>query len=50
VDMVWPAWTVQSARRIPLAPDTPADPTIAAVVELVESEARAYAQQQGGIP
>jgi 2',3'-cyclic-nucleotide 2'-phosphodiesterase (5'-nucleotidase family) len=47
VDMTWPEWTVQSARLIQVEPDTPVDPTIAAVVELVETEARYYAQQGG---
>ncbi len=48
VDIALPAWIVQAARLIELTPEVPADPTIAAVVELVESEARSYAQQQGG--
>lgn len=39
VDMSWPAWTVQSARLVRVEPNTPVDPTIAAVVELVETEA-----------
>ncbi len=47
VDMAWPEWTVQSARMIDLEPDTPVDPTVAAIVELVENEARYYAQQGG---
>jgi hypothetical protein len=47
VDMAWPEWTVQSARVIELEPGTPVDPTVAAVVELVENEARFYAQQGG---
>jgi hypothetical protein len=47
VDMAWPAWTVQSARVTNVEPDTPVDPTVAAVVELVENEARLYAQQGG---
>jgi hypothetical protein len=47
VDMAWPAWTVQSARVVNAGPDTPVDPTVAAVVELVENEARFYAQQGG---
>jgi hypothetical protein len=48
VDMAWPAWTVQSTRLLELTPGTPPDPTISAVVDLVESEARTYTQQQGG--
>ena len=48
VDIALPAWIVRATRLIELTPDVPADPTIAAVVELVESEARSYAQQQGG--
>jgi hypothetical protein len=47
VDMAWPEWTVQSARVVNVEPDTPVDPTVAAVVELVENEARFYAQQGG---
>jgi hypothetical protein len=39
VDMSWPGWTVQSARLVHVEPNTPVDPTIAAVVELVETEA-----------
>jgi hypothetical protein len=47
VDMAWPEWTIKSARLIKVEPNTPIDPTIAAVVELVENEARYYAQQGG---
>jgi 2',3'-cyclic-nucleotide 2'-phosphodiesterase (5'-nucleotidase family) len=47
VDLAWPEWTVQAARLLAVSPDVPADPTIAALVEFVESEARHYAQQQG---
>lgn len=47
VDLAWPAWTVQAARHLAVTPDTPPDPTIAAIVELVESEASAYLQQGG---
>jgi hypothetical protein len=32
------------------SPSVPPDPTIGAVVALVENEARLYAQQQGGHP
>jgi hypothetical protein len=49
VDLAWPDWTVQAARVMMLTNDVPSDPTIAAIVDFVESEARAYAQQQGGI-
>jgi len=49
VDLTWPDWIVQSAVHLPLEPATPADPVIAAVVELVEQEARLYAEQ-GGSP
>jgi 2',3'-cyclic-nucleotide 2'-phosphodiesterase (5'-nucleotidase family) len=49
VDLVWPDWIVQAARVIPLSDDVPPDPIITATVEFVESEARAYAQQQGGV-
>lgn len=48
IDLAWPDLTVQAARLISLSDDVPPDPTIAATVEFVESEARAYAQQQGG--
>jgi len=47
VDVAWPEWTVRNARIVPVTRDTPPDPTISAVVELVESEARFYAQQRG---
>ena len=50
VDLHWPAWTVEAARWIPLAPATLPDPTIAAVVDLVETEARRTMQHQGGNP
>jgi hypothetical protein len=46
VDLAWPEWTVQSARLLAVSPDVPADPTIAALVEFVESEARDYAHHQ----
>ncbi|MBN2304370.1 MAG: hypothetical protein JXQ72_07845 [Anaerolineae bacterium] len=49
VTMAWPDWTVQDARLLPLPETTSPDPTIAAVVELVENEARHYAQQEGGV-
>lgn len=48
VDLRWPDGIVQAARWISLDADTPADPTTAAVVELVESEARQYVPQHGG--
>jgi hypothetical protein len=48
VDVAWPAWTVREARLLAVDDDTPADPTIAAVVALVEEEARQFAQSQGG--
>ena len=48
VDMAWPEWTLRAARMVAVAQTTPADPGIAAVVELVEHEARRYAQDQGG--
>jgi len=50
VDLDWPSWTVQAAQALTAEQDTPVDPTIAAVVELVESEARYYAHEQGGTP
>jgi len=48
--VAWPAWTVRSADVLDLPDETPPDPTIAAIMELVEHEARLFAQQQGGIP
>jgi hypothetical protein len=50
VDMAWPEWTVSAAQFITSSPSVPPDPTIGAVVALVENEARLYAQQQGGHP
>lgn len=50
VDLAWPACTVQQAALLAPPPSLAPDPTIAAVVELVESEARRYAQQQGETP
>jgi hypothetical protein len=50
VIVTWPAWTVESADVLELPGETPPDPTIAAIMELVEHEARLFAQQQGGIP
>jgi hypothetical protein len=44
VEMVWPEWTVQEARLVSVQSDTPPDPTIGAIVEFVENEARHYAQ------
>lgn len=48
IEIAWPAWTVQHAELWPLEPTTPVDPSIAAVVELVESEARQQTQTHGG--
>ncbi len=50
VDLDRASWTVQETHVTPIADDTPVEPTIAAVVELVESEAHYYAYRQGGIP
>lgn len=50
VAMTWPDWIVQHADMLPLNAATPVNPTIAAVVELVESEARQQAHEQGGSP
>lgn len=47
VDIAWPEWIIKSTCLIRVEPETPADQTIAAVVELVENEARYYAQQGG---
>ncbi|MCZ7540767.1 MAG: hypothetical protein M5U29_12825 [Anaerolineae bacterium] len=48
VDVAWPAWTVRETRLLALSDETPPDPTIAAIVTLVEDEARQLAQPQGG--
>jgi hypothetical protein len=45
VDLSWPKCVVQNTQRIPITTDVPPDPTIAAVVDLVESEAAHYMQQ-----
>jgi len=50
VEMSWPDWRVQSATRHAVNAQTPPDPTIAAVVELVEEEARAYTQREDTTP
>jgi hypothetical protein len=50
VVVMWPEGTVDSADLLELPDDMPPDPTIAAIMELVEHEARLFAQQQGGIP
>lgn len=47
VDVAWPAWEVQAACLLTPDAHTPPDPTIAAVVALVESEARQFAHLQG---
>lgn len=47
VEVAWPAWKVRAARLLALDADIPPDPTIAAVVALVESEARQFAHLQG---
>jgi 2',3'-cyclic-nucleotide 2'-phosphodiesterase (5'-nucleotidase family) len=40
VDLAWPEWTVQSAHTLAVSPEVPPDPTVAALVDFVESEAR----------
>lgn len=47
VKMHWPAWTVAEAYTVAISEHTPPDPTIAAVVDLVESEARHTMHGQG---
>ncbi len=47
ITMTWPAWTVAAAQVFTISERTPVDPTIAAVVELVESEARHTLHGQG---
>ena len=48
VVMAWPDWIVQSAHMMELPADMPPDPTIAAIMDFVEGEARSYAHQRGG--
>ncbi len=50
VVMSWPDWCVQSVALRTLDAHTPADPTIGAVIELVEQEARAYTQREDTTP
>ncbi len=50
VSMSWPDWRVQAATLHTISAQTPPDPTIAAVVELVEEEARAYTQREDTTP
>jgi hypothetical protein len=45
IDLSWPECVVQSTQRITITTDVPPDPTIVAVVDLVESEAKHYMQQ-----
>jgi hypothetical protein len=45
--MDYPVWTLASVQLLPVAPDTPPDPTVVALVEFVEGEARAINDQQG---
>ncbi|GAB4414471.1 MAG: hypothetical protein Kow00106_09590 [Anaerolineae bacterium] len=47
VEVAWPQWTVRDAYLLTVDTVTSPDPTIAAVVGLVEHEARQFAQQQG---
>jgi hypothetical protein len=47
VVMDYPVWTLASVQLLPVAPDTPPDPTVVALVEFVEGEARAINDQQG---
>ena len=50
VDMRWPDWEVQAVALRAVDARTPPDPTIAAVVELVEQEARAHTQREDTTP
>lgn len=50
VDIAWPDWRVQETSILTLRASVPADPTISALVEFVQDEARHYMQQQGGTP
>lgn len=47
VEIRWPEQVIESLRTVPLDCGEPADPTIAAVLELVTEEARLHAQQRG---
>ncbi|HEX3053237.1 MAG TPA: hypothetical protein VHP83_21440 [Aggregatilineaceae bacterium] len=47
VELSWPEWTVLDARIVELSAEIQPDPTIGAIVELVEAEAHHYAQQRG---
>ncbi len=47
VDVTWPQWEVSSAQLLAVDDRTPPDPTIAAVVALIEREARQFAQLEG---
>jgi hypothetical protein len=44
VDVAWPGWKVQAARVIDLPETIPPDPTIVALMDFVEREARNYVQ------
>ena len=48
VDVVWPAWIVREARLLAVGDEMLPDPTVAAVVALVEESARQYARSTGG--
>ncbi|NDJ75542.1 MAG: hypothetical protein GYB65_04720 [Chloroflexi bacterium] len=48
VDLAWPTATVIKTRLVHILPQTPADPTISAIIELVQAEARDYVQQRKG--
>ncbi len=45
VDLNYPAWTVASVQLLPVTPAIPPDPTVAALVEFVQGEARALEDQ-----
>lgn len=47
IELSWPEWRVIAAEVVSLDDTTPADPTVTAVVELVEAEARLYTHGQG---
>lgn len=47
VDLAWPDGTVQATRCVSVGGDTPADPTISAIVDLIESEAKQHMQPRG---
>lgn len=48
VRITWPEWRVETADRVPVPVDAPAEPIISTLLDFVTHEARVSAQQQGG--